>query len=196
ASPCSGRACLGAGALPLAAPSSAGRLSASGAHGGPPAADLRAAAPNARDLPRPDAIPGAFTVRQRLTARSARGGGGFEVVLQKKPGELLLVGLTPFGSRAFVLRQTDRAVELTSYMPRELPFAPAYALLDVHRVLDAWLGPPPPDGPRAGDRGGERIRELWRGGRLVERTFTRLPGPRGAEPPGDVTISYEGDGPA
>jgi hypothetical protein len=155
-------------------------------------------APTAKDLPRPDAIPGAFAVRQKLSAQSAHGGGGFEAVLQKKPGEVLLVGLTPFGSRAFLLRQTDADVQFTSYIHRDLPFPPTYMLLDVHRVMDAWLGPPPPDGEREGQVGEERVRERWRGGKLVERTFTRVGGGQGqpSQPPGDVTITYEGEGPS
>ena len=131
-------------------------------------------APTAKDLPPPDAIPGTFIVRQKLSARSSRGGGSFEAVLQKKPGEVLLVGLTPYGARAFVLRQTDGDVQFTSYIPRDLPFPPTFILLDVHRVLDAWLGPALPSGERAGDVAGERVRERWRAGRLVERTFARL----------------------
>lgn len=152
--------------------------------------------PGAKDLPPPDAISGTFTVRQKLTARSAHGGGSFEAVLQKRPGELLLVGLTPYGSRAFVLRQTAGDVQFTSYLPRDLPFPPAYMLLDIHRVLDAWLGPGPVAGERAMVVAGERIGERWRDGRLVERTFTRVaPGPAG-ERPGEIKISYRGEGPA
>jgi hypothetical protein len=161
------------------------------AHRAPPPA---IPAPTAKDLPRPDAIPGAFAVRQKLNAKSAHGGGGFEAVLQKKPGEVLLVGMTPFGSRAFMLRQTDADVQFTSYIQRELPFPPTYMLLDVHRVMDAWLGPAPAaDGSRSGQVGDERVQERWRGGKLVERVFTRV---AGNQPPGDVTITYEGDGPS
>jgi uncharacterized protein DUF3261 len=152
-------------------------------------------APTARELPSPDAIPGTFTVRQKLTARSARGGGAFEAVLQKKPGELLLVGLTPYGSRAFLLRQTEGDVQFTSYLPRELPFPPTFILLDVHRVMDAWLGPALASGERAGEVGGERVHERWRDGKLVERTFTRLAA-RAGEPAGDIVITCSGDGPA
>jgi hypothetical protein len=152
-------------------------------------------APTAKELPPPDAIPGAFAVRQKLNARSAHGGGGFEAVLQKKPGELVLVGLTPFGSRAFLLRQTAADVQFTSYISRELPFPPTYMLLDVHRVMDTWLaGPPPAEGERSGEVGSERVRERWRAGRLVERTFT--PVDPAAKPPGNVTITYQGEGPS
>ncbi len=165
-------------------------LVAACAHRAPPPAALPA--PTAKDLPRPDAIPGTFTVRQKLAARSARGGGSFEAVLQKKPGEVLLVGLTPYGSRAFVLRQTDADVQFTSYIPRELPFPPTFILLDVHRVLDAWLGPGLVSGERSGTVGAERVDERWRDGKLVERRFTRV----ASDASNDLTITYSGDGPA
>jgi len=164
------------------------------AHGAPPPSTALPA-PTVKDLPSPDAIPGTFTVRQKLTARSAHGGGSFEAVLQKKPGELLLVGLTPYGSRAFVLRQTAADVQFTSYIPRDLPFPPTFILLDVHRVLDAWLGPGLASGERAGTVGAERVDERWRDGKLVERRFTRLAA-RASAPRGDVTVTYSGDGPA
>lgn len=173
-----------------------GLLTGACGHGGSQNVGSGPLPPGAKDLPPPDAIPGAFSVRQKLTARSAHGGGSFEAVLQKRPGEVLLVGLTPYGSRAFVLRQTAGDVQFTSYLPRDLPFPPAYMLLDIHRVLDAWLGPGPAAGERAMVVAGERIVERWRDGRLVERTFTRVaPGPAG-ERAGEIKISYRGEGPA
>jgi Protein of unknown function (DUF3261) len=143
-------------------------------------------------LPPPDAIPGTFTVRQKLTARSKRGGGSFEAVLQKQAGKLILVGLTPYGARAFVLEQTPSDVKFTSYLPRELPFPPAFILMDVHRVFGQWLGPPPPDGERTGTVRGERVRELWRGGAIVTRTFATVD----AAPQPTTTITYAGQGPS
>jgi hypothetical protein len=143
-------------------------------------------------LPPPDDIPGAFTVRQKLTARSKRGGGSFEAVLQKQAGKLILVGLTPYGGRAFVLEQTPSNVKFTSYLPRELPFPPAFILMDVHRVFGQWLGPPPPDGERTGAARGERVRERWRGGAIVARTFATADA--AAQP--TTTIAYAGQGPS
>src|SRR3982751_5926115 len=98
--------------------------------------------PTAAELPPPDAIPGTFAVRQKLKATSAKGGGSFEAVLQKTPGMLTLVGLTPYGSRAFLLQQTQGDVQFTKYVPREMPSPPTFMLLDIHRVLGTWLGPP------------------------------------------------------
>ena len=113
-------------------------------HAAPPErAGLTPAPPTAAELPPPDAIPGTFTLRQKLTATSPKGGGSFEAVLQKTPGTLTLVGLTPYGSRAFLLQQTKGDVQFTKYIPRELPFPPTFMLLDIHRVLDQLARPAP-----------------------------------------------------
>src|SRR3954470_380207 len=105
------------------------------------AAPTPAGPPSPGILPPPDAIPGTFTVRQKIVARSTHGNGGFEAVLQKQPGRLTLLGLTPYGTRAFLLEQSATGgVKLTSYVPRQLPFSPDFILMDIHRVLDAWLG--------------------------------------------------------
>jgi hypothetical protein len=146
--------------------------------------------PTAAELPPPDGIPGTFAVRQKLTATSAKGGGSFEAVLQKQPGTLTLLGLTPYGSRAFVLQQTKDDVQFTKYIPRELPFAPTFLLLDIHRVLATWLGPPLAEGERSGQIGDETIHERWQAGKLIQRTFVSAK----AHPPGTITISYTGYG--
>jgi hypothetical protein len=138
------------------------------------------APPTAAELPPPDAIPGVFTLRQKLTATSPKGGGSFEAVLQKQPGTLTLVGLTPYGSRAFLLQQTKGDVQFTKYIPRELPFAPTFLLLDIHRALATWIGPPLPAGERSAQVGDETVRERWQDGKLVERTFVSAK----ANPPG------------
>jgi hypothetical protein len=171
-------------------------------------------------LPPPDAIPGTFTVRQKLVASSAHGGGSFEAVLKKLPGRLTLLGLTPYGSRAFLLEQAGADVSFTSYIPRELPFPPTYVLLDVHRVFDAPLGASPEagDGKDEVEREaivrGELVRERWLGGHLVQRIFipvsiavpkrgaktavTSAGSATSAAAPETplVTVSYEGQGPA
>jgi hypothetical protein len=159
----------------------------------PPPPPIVARAPTAAELPAPDTIPGAFAVRQKLTASSAKGGGSFEVVLQKQPGTLTLVGLTPYGSRAFLLVQTKGDVQFTSYVPRELPFPPTFMLLDIHRVLGSWIGAPLGAGERSGQVGDETVRERWQDGKLLERTFTNANGSP-SNPPGAITVSYKGYG--
>jgi hypothetical protein len=167
-------------------------LAAACAHQTPPAAATAPIPPPAAaELPRPEAIPGEFTVRQKLVAKSAHGGGSFEAVLQKKGGTLTMIGLTPYGGRAFVLQQTGGDVQFTKYIPQELPFAPTFILLDVHRVWDAWLGAPLATGDRLGVVAGEKISERWRDGRLVERRFVRAE----AGQPGEIVVSYGAPGP-
>jgi Protein of unknown function (DUF3261) len=134
-------------------------------------------------------IRGAFMFRQRVEAHTPLREVSFDAVLQKQGDTLTLLGLTPFGTRAFVLQQRDLDVSFTSHMPGELPFPPRYMLLDIHRTLFIGLGPPPAvDGERTGTRDGEEIRELWRGGRLLERHFRR---PDNA-PPGTIDVRYVG----
>ena len=168
-----------------------------GHHGPPPGGapngpGMQGASPGV--LPPPDAIPGPFAVRQKIVAKSRHGSGGFEAVLQKQPGRLTLLGLTPYGSRAFLLDQSAAdGVKFTSYIPRELPFSPDFILMDIHRVLATWLGPPPAaDGTRSGVVHDEQVTERWAGGRLVSRTFAPAADPQHPT----TSIDYDGAGPA
>jgi hypothetical protein len=165
---------------------------ASCGHRGPAAPPPSLPSPPATDVPPPDFIPGAFAVRQKVTARSRQGGGSFEAVLQRQPGKLILLGLTPYGSRGFLLEQTASDLKFTSYLPRDLPFPPTFMLLDVYRVFGQWLGPPLLEGGRAGVVRAELVHERWRGGVLLERTF----GPAAGGLAPTTTIAYEGRGPS
>jgi hypothetical protein len=132
---------------------------------------------------------GDFLRSQKLVARHGGRTSSFSAVLQKQADTLTLIGLTPFGSKAFVIQQVGVEVTFTSYLPGELPFPPRYVLFDIHRVYFGGLGGAPlPDGEHVAERDGERIREVWKGGRLFERAFTRL----AADPPGAMVIAYEG----
>jgi hypothetical protein len=55
-------------------------------------------------------ISGNFLMRQHLAFESDDDRGSFEALVQKHCDELIVVGMTPFGSRAFTLRQ--RGVDL------------------------------------------------------------------------------------
>ena len=53
------------------------------------------------------------------------------------------------------------------------------------------------EGERDGVRRAELIHERWHGGRLVERTFSRVGGAATAdERPGAIAITYAGEGPS
>jgi hypothetical protein len=131
-----------------------------------------------------------FFDRQRIVASYEGHSFGFDAVLQKRGNELTLLGLTPFGSRAFVVTQKGTEVSFQNYVGTALPFPPKYMLIDVHRVFFAHgasdqAQAPEADSARSSED--EVITERWREGRLAERTFSRSDG----RPPGKISVDYE-----
>lgn len=132
---------------------------------------------------------GDFLARQTLVGRMGEREVHGQVVLQKRGAELTLIGLTPFGSKAFVIQQGPQGVRSQTIMTGALPFPPEFMLLDVHRALFMGLSQGPgADGERRGEREGEAISETWAGGRLLRRSFRRLD----RRPKGTITIEYVG----
>lgn len=128
-----------------------------------------------------------FMLRQTLEADYGDQGIKFSAVLQKTGDSLLMLGLTPFGTRAFKLEQTGEEVSFEKYVPKEMPFPPRYMLLDLQRTLFIGLpGPPHADGEHCAQHDGETITETWSAGALRRRTFRR----DDATPPGAITIDY------
>ena len=122
------------------------------------------------DLAPVSGIQGEFLLRQQLVFRYTGGQGSFEAILQKHCTELTVVGLTPFGTRAFTLTQNDRGVHAQVSSPQIWPFPPEYLLEDVHRVLitplsEGRMG----DGVYERSHGSERIWEHWLDGQLTRR---------------------------
>ncbi len=118
-----------------------------------------------------------FLLQQRLTFTRGDVERTLQTALQRRGDELVLIGLTPLGTRAFVVQQQGLEVSAQSHLPGDepLPFPPRAVLIDVQRALLPVLdGPPPSDGRRSGERAGEAVSERWANGRLVERRFRRL----------------------
>src|ERR1700722_8658280 len=90
-----------------------------------------------------------FFDRQRIVASYEGHAFGFDAVLQKRGNELTLLGLTPFGSRAFVVTQKGADVSFQNYVGTALPFPPRYMLIDVHRVFFAHGAPDPAQAPES-----------------------------------------------
>jgi hypothetical protein len=128
-----------------------------------------------------------FVAQQRLHGKYGEKEFTLDVVVQLAQGKLTIVGLTPFGTRAFVLTQDGTEVELQKFINRELPFNPRYVLDDVHRVFFRGLSGAP-DGENERDDHGERISEVIRGGAPVERRFQRLSG----QPKGEIVVTFKG----
>jgi hypothetical protein len=135
-----------------------------------------------------------FFARQKLKGSFGEREFAFEAVMQLRDGTLTVLGLTPFGTKAFVLTQTGTEVTFELLIDRDMPFPPEYMLQDIHR---AWLwqarlpwgaGPAPEDEAPTTEVAGERVSEQWADGALVRRSFARLDG----APPGEISISYVG----
>ena len=132
---------------------------------------------------------GDFLARQSLRGRQGEREIHGEVVVQKQGGALTLLGMTPFGSKAFVIQQGPEGVKSQEFLPGALPFPAEFMLLDVHRALFMGLSEGPgEDGERRGKREGERVTELWQGSKLMRRTFKRLD----RRPRGTIEVEYIG----
>lgn len=139
-------------------------------------------------LVHPSTIAGDFLARQEVRGHYGEKRIRFRSILQKRGDTLTLLGMTPFGTRAFLLQQEGTEVTFTRYVDQKFPFPPKYILFDIHRALFIGIAPDRlADGEHAAHRDGEEIRERWRDGRLLERTFRRDSG----QPPGLIRITYE-----
>jgi hypothetical protein len=153
-----------------------------------PTTPTRPIVPPASLLP-PSAIGFDFQWRQRVSAHWPTGKQSFDAVLQKRAGELILVGLSPMGQPGFVLRLREQgALEVENRTGKDLPFEPGYVLADVQRVFFPWLPAPVAgwSGEQRGQRGDSAVVERYQAGQLLERRFERQT-PAGAE---RVTIRY------
>ena len=137
----------------------------------------------------PTALPANVLWQQRITAHWGEDGQrGFDAAVQRNGDTLTVLGLSPMGSVGFAMILRGTTIELQNTSDQELPFPPRFIVLDVQRTFYPWLEPAiGSDGARTGTIGGEKVQELWRGGRLLQRRFTRLDG----GPAGAITITYD-----
>ena len=146
----------------------------------------------------PAEMGGDFLVRQQLEGDFEGRIARFEAAMQKVGDELTVIGLTPFGTKAFVLTQKGETVAFQSMLPpdHELPLHPKYLLADIQHAFFARIPAPGaegeqgalPDGEHTGALGGETVWERWEGGRVRERVFRVKSG----LPSGEVRVTYEG----
>ncbi len=133
-------------------------------------------------------IEGDFMARQRLSGAMGEHALAGDVVLQKQGSTLTLLGLTPFGTRAFAVIQEGRALRVEAPPGAPLPFPPELMLVDVHRALFVGVG----EGALADGvhrrrlGGGEVVVETWSKGKLLRRVFEK----RRGRPRGPITIEY------
>ncbi len=132
-----------------------------------------------------------FLARQSLVGHYGPREVHGEVVVQKRGATLTLIGMSAFGSKAFVIQQDADGVRSQEILPGSLPFPAEFMLLDVHRAMFMGLSEETEgtrDGTRTGRREGEAITETWEGGKLLRRSFRRLD----RRPRGTITVEYVG----
>jgi len=119
-------------------------------------------------------IADSLPLRTQVRLGSAGDGTAAEVAAEAVQGELVLVGLAPFGARLFAIRAAGAAprVERAALAPVGPP--PLHVLDAVQRVF--WLQPPVP--PRPGEavrfrHGVEEVEELGLADGGRERRFRR-----------------------
>jgi hypothetical protein len=129
-----------------------------------------------------------FTVQQRIHGKYVGHDSTIDCVVQLQNGKLTVVGLTPFGTRAFVIEQTGLDVHFEKFVDRDLPVQPEAVLYDIHRVFFRALPPRQSDGVSEGQDNGDVVHERWKDGHIVERRFESLEGPVNNL----VVVSFEG----
>lgn len=129
-----------------------------------------------------------FVMRQHVVGyRDGEVLGSFEAVLEKVGDTLTLVALLPATGEAFALEQHGVETRFEARVEAELPVPPEFILMDVNRTFFMSVSTTVlPDGEHTVDNDGEHISELWEGGRLRERLFSRLDG----APAGVISIQY------
>lgn len=130
-------------------------------------------------------IEGEFLLRQHLRVTAGDRSFHFELALQKRGDELVLVGLHALGAKLFTIRQIGSDVVVEAHPSPALDVPPENVLRDIHRVNFLRLPHPASDGIVHGRRGSTEIRERWDASKLRERRLLADDGLEGA-----VTIEF------
>lgn len=90
-------------------------------------------------------IPGDLAIRERVTVWAEDVDFPFELIVQKKGRELVLVGLSPIGAKLFSVVQRGIETDVDALPGAVLPIPPLNVLRDLHRFRFAQPNAPTPD---------------------------------------------------
>jgi len=120
-----------------------------------------------------------FLARERIEIESGDRSVRLDLAIQKRAGELAIVGFDPVGPKLFQVVQRGTELEVEALPGRVLAVPPENVLRDVHRVRFLGIGMPPGgSGEVVARRDGARISETWHGGQLLARRFEPAGGGR------------------
>jgi hypothetical protein len=113
-----------------------------------------------------------FFARQKVVAIHDGRQSTFDAVLQFDGSTLVLLALTPMGTKAFAVVQTADTYTVTRFVGMRLPAPPAAVLRDIHAAYFDPPARPLTDGwHRRRTPTGVRLHEHWSSGRLTERVW-------------------------
>jgi Protein of unknown function (DUF3261) len=92
-----------------------------------------------------DDIPGDFAMREWVTVRAEDVDFPFELIVQKKGRELVLVGLSPMGAKLFSVVQLGIETDVDALPGAVLPIPPLNVLRDLQRFRLAQPSAPTPE---------------------------------------------------
>jgi hypothetical protein len=124
-----------------------------------------------------------FVVQQHIKGVYQGGEVTIDCVVQFKDKKLTVLGLTPFGTRAFSIEQTGLDVKFEKFVERDMPVQPEMVLYDIHRVFFRGL----PPGTSLGQDHSDQVTELQAGDYVIERRFQNMEGPSNL-----VVITFNG----
>jgi hypothetical protein len=122
------------------------------------------------DLLPPHSLQAAISLEQLVDVRHGERTGSFHCLLEVDSDQLVLVGLTPFGTRAFVLTLRNDELDVEMGPVPELPAPPERILADLQLAL--WPTLPPLPGLTvvdSRDADAHQVREFRRGDVVVIR---------------------------
>ena len=138
----------------------------------------------------PSAMGEPFLWRQHVTATWEDRSESFDAVLQMHDGRLVLLGLGPMGSPAFMVSLSESGVTVENRTGRRMPFRAEHIIADIQKVFYPWLPPVAESfaGTRCGAYENLAISETYADGRRLTRAFRRSDAPDR----GELTVTYEG----
>jgi hypothetical protein len=124
------------------------------------------------DLQPPSGLGASIALEQLVDARYGERSFSFHCLLEVDPSQVVLVALTPFGTRAFTLTLRDGKLDLEADSLRDLPAEPARILADLQIALWEKLSIRGVDVVERAGANGEHVREIrYRGEPLIRVTY-------------------------
>jgi hypothetical protein len=130
-------------------------------------AEPRTSPPTYYPLQTPGSYGGTFTAQNLLEGQYERRRIQLQTHVEIDADQIVVVGLTPWQTRAFVLRYDGQTLDFENFTHHEMPFPPALILSDLQQVL--WPALPSTSPWRVEDDGHPGERRIYFRNQLITR---------------------------